>query len=320
MRPCFSPTSRSRRCGVPDRRSRAALPATASPASATSPHLARPSLPAAAAAPACILHLSPAARTIAASLHIRGRGRSRRKPPLPATAPTGKASCRRCSRSMSGWRRACKGRICHHGGDCEAEDRRFPAACPFPTACRPARRAAALFAAAAALLAFQANRTAPLSPHRHRRRYARRRRRGRSSDPVRTRGRRGHRRSHADAAGGWRFARLTPCRSIRNHTGTMGSTMALSLRPIGILSTAAFCVAACLRITDPLLPDVARAFGVGIGAASVVVTAFAFAYGLAQVAYGPIGDRFGKYGVIAGAMTLSALFIAAAATAPTLLA
>jgi YNFM family putative membrane transporter len=95
---------------------------------------------------------------------------------------------------------------------------------------------------------------------------------------------------------------------------------ALSLRPIGILSTAAFCVAACLRITDPLLPDVARAFGVGIGAASVVVTAFAFAYGLAQVAYGPIGDRFGKYGVIAGAMTLSALFIAAAATAPTLMA
>jgi YNFM family putative membrane transporter len=91
-----------------------------------------------------------------------------------------------------------------------------------------------------------------------------------------------------------------------------------SLRPIVVLSAAAFCVAACLRITDPLLPDVAHAFGVDVGTASVMVTAFSLAYGLSQIIYGPIGDRFGKYAVIAAAVTLSAVTIAAAATAQTL--
>jgi YNFM family putative membrane transporter len=93
-----------------------------------------------------------------------------------------------------------------------------------------------------------------------------------------------------------------------------------SLRPIGVLSTAAFCAAACLRITDPLLPDVAQAFGVGVSTASVVVTTFALAYGFSQIVYGPLGDRFGKFAVITVAMTLSAVLIAAAATAQTLMA
>jgi MFS transporter, YNFM family, putative membrane transport protein len=91
-----------------------------------------------------------------------------------------------------------------------------------------------------------------------------------------------------------------------------------TLRPIMLLSTAAFCASACLRVTDPLLPEVATTFAVSTSRASVIVTAFALAYGLSQIIYGPIGDRFGKYSVITLAVTLSAVVVAAAATAHSL--
>lgn len=91
-----------------------------------------------------------------------------------------------------------------------------------------------------------------------------------------------------------------------------------TLRPIMLLSTAAFCASTCLRITDPLLPEVAQSFAVSTAHASIIVTAFALAYGLAQIIYGPIGDRFGKYSVITLAVTLSAAVIAAASTAHSL--
>jgi MFS transporter, YNFM family, putative membrane transport protein len=91
-----------------------------------------------------------------------------------------------------------------------------------------------------------------------------------------------------------------------------------TLRPIMLLSTAAFCASTCLRVTDPLLPEVANAFAVSTSRASVIVTAFVLAYGLAQIIYGPIGDRFGKYSVVTLAVTLSAAVIAAAATAQSL--
>lgn len=91
-----------------------------------------------------------------------------------------------------------------------------------------------------------------------------------------------------------------------------------SARPIALLSAAAFCVASCFRITDPLLPQLAHDFHVTPGAASVVVMAFSLSYGVCQLAYGPIGDRFGKYPVLTTAVTLSALAIAAAAGAQSL--
>ena len=51
------------------------------------------------------------------------------------------------------------------------------------------------------------------------------------------------------------------------------------------------CAIRCCR-TSP------REYGVGLGTAGQTVTAFAIAYGLLQLAYGPIGDRFGKYRVV----------------------
>jgi len=82
---------------------------------------------------------------------------------------------------------------------------------------------------------------------------------------------------------------------------------AQSVRPIVLLSAAAFASAATMRVADPLLPQVAAEFGTTAGAASVVATGFALSYGLFQVIYGPLGDRFGKYRIIALATFLSAL-------------
>jgi len=65
-------------------------------------------------------------------------------------------------------------------------------------------------------------------------------------------------------------------------------------RAIAILAIAAFASAANLRICDPLLPQIAGELGVTVGTAALMVTAFALAYGLSQVAVGPLGDARGK--------------------------
>jgi len=83
------------------------------------------------------------------------------------------------------------------------------------------------------------------------------------------------------------------------------------------LSVAAFGAAAGTRVTDPMLPVLARDFGVGIATAANVVTAFTAAYGVVQLAYGPIADRHGKYRVIAWACAASALTTLACALVPT---
>ena len=67
------------------------------------------------------------------------------------------------------------------------------------------------------------------------------------------------------------------------------------------LSLAAFGSGVSQRVTDPLLPRLAADFSVTLGAASWVVTVFTIGYGLNQLFFGPLGDRFGKYHVIAWA-------------------
>ena len=52
------------------------------------------------------------------------------------------------------------------------------------------------------------------------------------------------------------------------------------------------------RICDPMLPELSRVFEVPISEASQVISLFAIAYGLMQLLYGPVGDRFGKYRVV----------------------
>jgi len=67
------------------------------------------------------------------------------------------------------------------------------------------------------------------------------------------------------------------------------------------LSFAAFGSGVSQRVCDPLLPRLATDFSVSLGTASLVVTMFTVGYGLNQLFFGPLGDRFGKYRVIAWA-------------------
>ena len=77
-----------------------------------------------------------------------------------------------------------------------------------------------------------------------------------------------------------------------------------------------------VRLTDPQLPRLAADFNVSLASASYVITCFSIAYGVSQLFFGPLGDRFGKYLVIAWATAfcaLTALLCALAPTFPTLL-
>ncbi|MPZ37450.1 MAG: MFS transporter [Rhizobiales bacterium] len=66
-------------------------------------------------------------------------------------------------------------------------------------------------------------------------------------------------------------------------------------RSIVLLAVAGFASQAQVRVTDSLLPQIAGDFGTTVGAAAMVVTAYAVAHGSVQFFIGPIGDRFGKY-------------------------
>ncbi len=66
-------------------------------------------------------------------------------------------------------------------------------------------------------------------------------------------------------------------------------------RSIILLSVAGFASQAQVRVTNSLLPQIAADFGTTVGAAAIVVTAYAIAHGSIQLLIGPVGDRFGKY-------------------------
>ncbi len=65
------------------------------------------------------------------------------------------------------------------------------------------------------------------------------------------------------------------------------------------LSFAAFGSGMSMRIADSMLVRLASDFGIPLGSAAMVITVFALAYGLSQLLFGPLGDRYGKYLVIA---------------------
>ena len=90
-----------------------------------------------------------------------------------------------------------------------------------------------------------------------------------------------------------------------------------SSRPSGLwlISLAAFCSMASMRVCDPMLVELSSQFGVSVGEASAVISAFAVAYGCLQLFYGPLGDRVGKLRVINAAVLACAVFSAATALA-----
>src|SRR4029079_7850839 len=64
-----------------------------------------------------------------------------------------------------------------------------------------------------------------------------------------------------------------------------------------------------LRISDPLLPQVALEFGASVGAASAIVTAYAVPYGFTQAFAGFFGDRFGKCQAVAATCAISCVLV-----------
>jgi predicted MFS family arabinose efflux permease len=72
------------------------------------------------------------------------------------------------------------------------------------------------------------------------------------------------------------------------------------------------------RVCDAMLPALAESFATSAADAAAAVSSYAIAYGVMQVFYGPLGDRFGKPRVIMLATGWCALSTACAAAAPTL--
>jgi MFS transporter, YNFM family, putative membrane transport protein len=76
-----------------------------------------------------------------------------------------------------------------------------------------------------------------------------------------------------------------------------------------------FCSMASARVCDSMLPVLASELGGTVSTVSLVIASFAFAYGLSQLLYGPLGDRYGKLQVIFYACLGACLGAAACALA-----
>jgi predicted MFS family arabinose efflux permease len=87
-------------------------------------------------------------------------------------------------------------------------------------------------------------------------------------------------------------------------------------RAILLLSLGAFFSGAALRVCDSLLPRLARDFNVTAGTAGEVIISFSVAYGVMQLLFGPLGDRFGKARMITIALGCCAAAALACAFAP----
>ena len=89
-------------------------------------------------------------------------------------------------------------------------------------------------------------------------------------------------------------------------------------RAIALLALAGFASQAMVRAADSLLPQIAADIGVTVGAASIIVTAYMLTHGTVQLIIGPIGDKFGKFMMVAIACALCSLTVMACGLAQSL--
>ena len=89
-------------------------------------------------------------------------------------------------------------------------------------------------------------------------------------------------------------------------------------RSIILLAVAGFASQAQVRVTDSLLPQIAADFDTTVGAAAIVVTAYALTHGSIQLVIGPVGDRFGKYRTVAAMCAIAAILVMICGTVSTL--
>jgi predicted MFS family arabinose efflux permease len=71
-----------------------------------------------------------------------------------------------------------------------------------------------------------------------------------------------------------------------------------------ILGSAGFTVMADNWVVSPLLPAISKDFGVSATSAGILITAYMIPFGIFQLVFGPLADRFGKKQVITFAMIL----------------
>ena len=89
-------------------------------------------------------------------------------------------------------------------------------------------------------------------------------------------------------------------------------------RAIALLALAGFSGQAMVRAADSLLPQIAADIGTSVGAASIVVTAYAITHGSVQLIIGPLGDKFGKFLSVAVACACCAVTVLACGLADSL--
>lgn len=97
-----------------------------------------------------------------------------------------------------------------------------------------------------------------------------------------------------------------------------GESAAGQRRLLLALVAAIFMIGLDSRVVTPLLPTIANDFHTSVGAAGSLVTAYVLPYGLFQLVYGPLADRFGKVRVVSIAMILFSVGTAACGLPPSL--
>ncbi|MGJ7580483.1 MFS transporter [Variovorax sp. RHLX14] len=88
--------------------------------------------------------------------------------------------------------------------------------------------------------------------------------------------------------------------------------------PVWLVGTCACASMASMRVCDAMLPAFAAAFDASAGQAARTISAFAIAYGVLQLLFGPLGDRYGKLRVIGAATLACTVGSTAAAFSPSL--
>ena len=94
--------------------------------------------------------------------------------------------------------------------------------------------------------------------------------------------------------------------------------MGMTSRDIRLLGLVSFASMASMRMCDPMLVQWAVDFEVSQGQASHVIAAFAIAYGVMQLVYGPWGQRLGYVRLVTWAAGINAILSVLTALSPTL--
>ncbi|HZG66698.1 MAG TPA: MFS transporter [Herpetosiphonaceae bacterium] len=113
------------------------------------------------------------------------------------------------------------------------------------------------------------------------------------------------------------MAEATPAQ-VEEPAAEVAATRAGSTVLLGIMA-AVFMVAAEARVIAPVLPALANEFETTVARAGVLITAYTIPYGLFQLVYGPLADRFSRQRVIGVALGLFALGTFFSGFAPSML-